>query len=87
MKKLKLKIEHLASSEILTREQMKNVMRSTIGGTGSGGCGSGPCTLLGGDGILYNGTCGMFGGFNPPCLCVTAYGSYTPTSGTSHCSS
>jgi hypothetical protein len=33
MKKLKLKIEQLASSELLTREQMKNVLRSTVGGT------------------------------------------------------
>jgi hypothetical protein len=33
MKKLKLKIEHLTSSEMLTREQMKNVLRSTVGGT------------------------------------------------------
>lgn len=33
MKKLKLKIEQLSNSELLTREQMKNVLRSTIGGT------------------------------------------------------
>jgi len=33
MKKLKLKLAQLSSAEVLTREQLKNVLKSSVGGS------------------------------------------------------
>lgn len=81
MKKLKLNLG-LNGKEMLSRVQMKSILGGY--GSGSGNCSVATCTLYS-NGSLYYGSCGMFGGYNPPCLCITSYGSYTPSSGTSHC--
>lgn len=41
MKKLRLKSQDLVSAEVLSREQLKNVLRSSTGGTNGGGGGGG----------------------------------------------
>lgn len=43
MKKLRFKLETLGTAEVLTRDQLKNVLRASVGGTGGGGstCGQG----------------------------------------------
>lgn len=47
MKKLKLKLAQLPSVEVLTRDQLKNVLKSTLGGYDGGGggctCNEDPC--------------------------------------------
>jgi len=66
MKKLKLKAFNLNAKEMLTREQLRNVIgeagTSTGGGGGAAGCGGGPCTLAvanptGTGYTTYTGTC------------------------------
>jgi hypothetical protein len=42
MKKLKLKSIDLVGGEVLTRDQLKNVLKSATGGTNGGGIGGGP---------------------------------------------
>ena len=64
----------------LSRTEMKNIM------AGSGGCSTNACTVYTGS-STYSGTCGYYnlGGGLFACECVTAYGFYNPSGGTSHC--
>lgn len=53
---------------------------------GGYGCGTQSCSVFTGTGT-YFGNCGIYdvGGGVYICECVTSYGPYQPTSGTSHC--
>lgn len=78
MKKLKLSELNLSGAEVLTRDQLKNVLGggTNMITTGGGNCGtvnncsSGPCTFKDGG----SGTCGLYGGNTPTetCGCIGA---------------
>lgn len=78
MKKLKLKALELGATELLTREQLKNVIGGSGSGSGAGGsgmsvCGVGPacrmisCTVKCPNGGTAQGECGPLG--HNKCAC------------------
>ncbi|MBS0030356.1 hypothetical protein ACTJJ0_26005 [Chitinophaga sp. 22321] len=73
MKKLKLKALHLGATEVLSREQLKNVLGGTgSAGSGDGHCKTGKCKLYVSDlGITVDGDCTDFHeGGTIRCSCV-----------------
>lgn len=86
MKKLNLKVLDLGKTELLTREQLKNVTGGYVGSS----CYTGPCSVYDSNtGTTHSGNCGIWYGpgwdNTGTCLCQTDLGSYTPTNGVSKC--
>ena len=82
MKKTKMSLANIQGK--LSRTEMKNIMA----GSGPSGYYSGDCSLYDSStGTTYYGTCGLFpnGDGTDNCECVTTYGPYVPSSGTSAC--
>ena len=87
MKKLKLSEQQLENGDILSRDQLKDIM----GGAGKASpnvtCSVGTsCSVLD-NGTTYLGSCGYLdlGGGVYYCECITADGAYVPSGTQSHC--
>jgi natural product precursor len=87
MKKKKLDLKQL-KADVLSREELKSVLGGQMLSREEAllACDSRPCSVWV-EGNTYSGTCGIYdvGGGYYICECVTSYGPYPPSGGTSHC--
>ncbi|MDR6804558.1 hypothetical protein J2Y44_001592 [Dyadobacter sp. BE32] len=90
MKKLKLNVGSFDFDEILSRDQLKNILGGDPPASSGGSCSNNVCSVYAA-GYTYWGNCasGWGGGTGHvmPCSCDTAYGPYTTSSGTYNCGS
>lgn len=90
MKKLKLNVGSFDFDEILSRDQLKNILGGDPPASTGGPCPSNVCSVYSG-GQVFWGNCnsGWGGGSGTvmPCSCETAFGVYTTPSGAYNCGS